>query len=110
MQELQQLAAEFVRWWVHPSGMPLFRERFAPGISYQLKPSGLADEEALWLLEQALPWEHVEVKSLAATGDVATVEIEGTDPVTLLRHRVLLTLRVAQGRIVSVVEHHEPAR
>ncbi|MFP2926207.1 hypothetical protein ACLESO_13515 [Pyxidicoccus sp. 3LG] len=107
MNATKQLAADFLRWWMDPGSHPDFRSQFAPGFSYRKEPVGLSDEDAVWLIEQSLPWEEVQVKSLAFEGDTAVLEIEGIDPVTRLRHRKDLRIVIQGNSVVSVVERGE---
>ncbi|WP_147448680.1 hypothetical protein [Corallococcus terminator] len=107
MDEINQIADEFLQWWIDPRSLPGFSGRFAPGFSFRMEPVGLADEDAVWFAEQKLPWSGVEVKERVIAGDEAVLVLEGEDPVTALRHRVSLRIVVQEGRIASVLETFE---
>jgi hypothetical protein len=100
----KQIADEFLGWWIDPASNPGFSRRFAHGFTYRKEPVGLADSEAVWFIEQKLPWSKVDVRSKKAEGDTALILIEGVDPVTDLRHEIRWELVVRGERIVSVVE------
>ncbi|WP_147443719.1 hypothetical protein [Corallococcus sicarius] len=99
-----QLVDEFLQWWINPRALPDFSGRFAPGFSFRKEPVGLADEDAVWFVEQKLPWSGIEVKERVIEGDTAVLVLEGEDRVTELRHRATLKVVVRSGRIASVVE------
>jgi hypothetical protein len=107
VDDSEQVASDFLRWWANPTSVPGLRSRFEPGFTYQMEPAGLSGDYAVWLIEQSPPWEHVDVKSCSITGDTAALVVEGTDPVTLLRHRVSWSLVIRNGRIASVLERSE---
>ncbi|MFP2905392.1 hypothetical protein ACLESD_10110 [Pyxidicoccus sp. 3LFB2] len=107
MNETKRLATEFLQWWVNPQSSPGFSSQFMPGFVFRMEPVGLADQDAVWLVEQKLPWSGVEVKSQHIEGEMAVLVIEGVDPVTELRHRVGFSIVVRAGRIASVTERIE---
>lgn len=110
MDTTKQIADEFLAWWVEPESNPGFARRFADGFTYRMEPVGPADSEAVWFVEQKLPWSQVEVKSHVVEGDTALIVILGVDPVTNLRHQVRWRLVIRDARIVSVVESSDIIR
>ena len=65
------------------------------------------DEDAIWLIEESLGHDDVEVVSVVEGDGNASIELFYTDPVTLLRHRGCIDLIVNAEQIVSVVERSE---
>ena len=100
------IVSEFLRWWSKPQSSPDFSARFARPIRYQ-RGGGVNDEDALWLIEQSMGHDDVEVVSESSGRSSRSVTVHCTDPVTLLRHRVSFTLVADGERIVSVVERGE---
>ncbi|RYZ17655.1 MAG: hypothetical protein EOO70_01305 [Myxococcaceae bacterium] len=107
MDDTGQLIDAFLRWWIDPRSIPGFSSRFVTGFSFQTKPAGLVDEDAVWFVEQRMPWSGVEVKKRVIEGDSAIVVLEGEDPVTALRHRVTFRIVVSGRQISSVLESFE---
>lgn len=102
----QKMVSEFMRWWSKPECNPQFSGCFVRPVQYQ-RGGGMDDEDAVWLIEQSLGHDDVEVVSAVEGDGNATIELRCTDPVTLLRHRVRIDLTVNADQILSVVEQSQ---
>lgn len=109
MTEMAALVEAFLQWWVDPRSVPGFTGRFVPGFTYRMEPSGVEGEDAVWLIEQQLPWVDVRVESRSVEGDTAVLVLEATDPVTDLRRRMTLKVVAQDGCIVAVTQRSEEA-
>ena len=107
MRQQERLLHSFLSWWTNSESVPNFSECFADDIRYHMEPVGLADRGAIWLVEQSLDWGDVEVLKAKLRGDTGYLAIEGTDPVTGLRHRIRWELVIEGEKILSVLEHSE---
>ena len=102
----QKMVSEFLDWWAKPDSNPEFSGCFVRPVRYQ-HGGGMDDEDAIWLIEQSLGHDDVEVVSVVERNGRATIELRYIDPVTLLRHWGRLDLTVNADQIVSVVEQSE---
>jgi hypothetical protein len=98
---MKELLTSLLAWWQDPS---LPRPPFAEGFE-MVGTSELVNAESwLFLVSQKLPWEDVKVFGILSEQHLGAVMVEGTDPITLLRHRVAWLVESRDGAITRLVE------
>lgn len=102
--ETSRIADQFLRWRSGIERTPTTRGLLSAGVSYRKVPGGLSDKDAMWFVEQELPWMNVRVKSRTFTSDSARLLVEWSDAVTNLANRTRIRLIIKRNKIVSVDE------
>ena len=98
---MKDLLQWLLAWWSDPSTpRPPFAEDFkVVGVS------SLVDSDTwLFLVAQKLPWEDLLILGVLSDGNSGAIVIEGTDPVTLLRQRVVWLVEAHDGKLTKLVE------
>lgn len=89
-------------WWREPRGKP--PPVLSSDFAYTGSSSAVRAEDWIYEVSNQVPWREVRLVGLVAEDANGAVCFEGTDPVTLLRHRVCWWVEGRDGRIATLTE------